>query len=69
MEIDSDSDKNIKRKPSKNANSINNVGSPVSVTRSKSNLSGNISLFEINSSEDSNFDFDDKNKNVKKEKN
>ena len=68
MEIDSDSDKNIKRKPSKNANSINNVGSPVSVTRSKSNLSGNISLFEINSSEDSNFDFDDKNKNVKKEK-
>jgi len=68
MEIDSDSDKNIKRKPSKNTSNINNVGSPLSVTRSKSNLSGNISLFEINSSEDSNFDFDDKNKNVKKEK-
>jgi len=68
IEIDSDSDKNIKSKPSKNSNNINNVGSPLSVTRSKSNLSGNISLFEINSSEDSNFDFDDKNKNVKKEK-
>jgi hypothetical protein len=69
MEIDSDSDKNIKRKPSKNTNNLNNFGSPVSVTRSKSNLSGNISLFEINSSEDSNFDFDDKSKNAKKEKN
>lgn len=68
VEIDSDSDKNIKSKASKSINNINNVGSPLSVTRSKSNLSENISFFEINSSEDSNFDIDDKNKNVKKEK-
>ena len=35
------------------------------MTRTKSTLSGNISLFECNSSEDSNFGIDEKNK-VKK---
>ena len=52
-----------------NINNINNIiSSPLSVTRTKSTLSGNISLFEINSSEDSNFGLDEKNKN-KKDKN
>ena len=59
-----------KQKVSKNNNSaINNINniisSPLSVTRTKSTLSGNISLFECNSSEDSNFALDEKSKNKK----
>ena len=67
LENDSDSDKNSKSQKSNNNNK--NIGSPISVSRSKSNLSGNISLFECNSSEDSkSFDLDEKNKTNKKEK-
>ena len=66
------SNNNEKQKISKNNNNINNinniVSSPLSVTRTKSTLSGNISLFECNSSEDSNFALDDKNK-IKNNKN
>ena len=78
QEVESDSDeKNIKNNneinnantADKNPSNINSIGinSPLSVTRTKSTLSGNISLFECNSSEDSGFGLDDKNK-VKKEK-
>ena len=64
----SNNNKNSNDKNLKNATSNNkNISSPLSISRSKSTLSGNISLFG-NSSEDSNHDFDQKNK-TKKEKN
>ena len=82
QDIESDSeeknknkDNNEKNKSSKNNSSYDNNGnnnimasSPLSVNRTKSTLSGNISLFEINSSEDSNFALDEKNKNIKGKK-
>ena len=59
----------------KNTNNINNINneiglnSPLSVTKTKSTFSGNISLLEYNSSEDSNLDLKNKNpKNKKAEK-
>ena len=70
VESDSDEKNNNKEnnekklKKEKNGNSAL-VSSPLSVTRTKSTLSGNISLFECNSSEDSNFALDEKNKNLK----
>ena len=78
QEVESDSDEKNKKNNNeinntntadKNLSNINSIGinSPLSVTRTKSTLSGNISLFECNSSEDSGFGLDDKNK-VKKEK-
>ena len=64
----SNTNKNSNDKSSKNTTSNNmNISSPLSISRSKSTLSGNISLFG-NSSEDSNHDFDQKNKS-KNEKN
>ena len=75
IENDSD-DNNINNKGSNNSNDKDlkktesnnkNISSPLSISRSKSTLSGNISLFG-NSSEDSGLDFGHKNKN-KKEKN
>ena len=78
QEVESDSDEKNKKNNNeinntntadKNLSNINSIGinSPLSVTRTKSTLSGNISLFECNSSEDSGFGLDDKNK-AKKEK-
>ena len=52
-------------KNTKNNNNNINISSPLSISRTKSTLSGNISLFECNSSEDSNFGIDDKNKKAK----
>ena len=72
MIFSNNSNNNEKQKISKNNNNINNinniVSSPLSGTRTKSTLSGNISLFECNSSEDSNFALDEKNK-IKNNKN
>ena len=61
-----DNNSNNNDKNSKNNNSIG-INSPLSVSRTKSTLSGNISLLECNSSEDSGFGVDEKNK-MKKEK-
>ena len=52
-----------------NSNNNNDIGmnSPLSMSKTKSTLSGNISLIEYNSSEDSNFDINDtkiKNNNI-----
>ena len=58
----------VKNKINKTTNNNANISSPLSVSRSKSTLSGNISLFG-NSSEDSNNNFEKKNKSKnKKEK-
>ena len=62
------SNKNSKILNISNNNTNNIVSSPLSVTRTKSTLSGNISLFEINSSEDSNFGLEEKNMNKKEKK-
>ena len=61
---------NISNKNSKISKNNNNniISSPLSVTRTKSTLSGNISLFEINSSEDSNLGVEEKNLNKKDKK-
>ena len=73
-DIESDSeDKNKNKENTEKKKNDNNNGniiatSPPSVTRTKSTLSGNISLLECNSSEDSNFALDEKNKNKKKKK-
>ena len=60
-----DNNSNNNDKNSKNNNSIG-INSPLSVSRTKSTLSGNISLLECNSSEDSGFGVDEKNKMKKK---
>ena len=60
--------KNTNINKQNNYNIINNLNSPQSISRTKSTLSGNISLFEIDSSEGSNFGIDDKKKNEKVKK-
>ena len=61
-----DKNKNTKNNNNNNISSISSISSPVSVARTKSTLSGNISLFDCNSSEDSNFGIEEKNKVKKK---
>ncbi len=74
QDIENDSDENKSNNNESNnntkkaeSNNNRNISSPLSISRSKSTLSGNISLFG-NSSEDSSPDFEHKNKNKNKNK-